>query len=186
MFSEEMNALWWVLKKQIKIESVYLLLRHPVYYEEWHPKTPHWVSLFFGTPLFLKSCLFATEQFALIITEFLFCFWLIARKQFCVFFRPDLRETLFMARGQLLSLILARQHRKVADPWSRVMTTEKKISLLWHEMSFLLCMKNFKTIFENFTKSSPTNPIFWPHLPKILGFLVCGAQQRQFASLNTF
>ena len=32
MFSEEMNALWWVLKKQIKIESVYLLLRHPVYY----------------------------------------------------------------------------------------------------------------------------------------------------------
>ena len=52
-------------------------------------------------------------------------------------------------------------------------------------MSFLLCMKNFKTIFENFTKSSPTNPIFWPHLPKILGFLVCGTQQRQFASLNT-
>ena len=42
----------------------------------------------------------------------------------------------------------------------RVMTTEKKISLLWHEMSFLLCMKNFKTIFENFTKSSPINPIF--------------------------
>ena len=43
---------------------------------------------------------------------------------------------------------------------SRVMTTEKKISLLWHKMSFLLYMKNFKTIFENFTKSSPTNPIF--------------------------
>ena len=59
------------------------------------------------------------------------------------------------------------------DMYIKVMTTEKKISLLWHEMSFLLCMKNFKTIFENFTKSSPTNPIFWPHLPKILGFLVC-------------
>ena len=29
-----------------------------------------------------------------------------------------------MARGQLLSLILARQHQKVADPWSRVMTKD--------------------------------------------------------------
>ena len=63
------------------------------------------------------SYLFATEQFALIITEFLFCFQLIASKQFCVFFRPDLVETLFMARGQLLSLISTRQHQKVADPW---------------------------------------------------------------------
>ena len=65
------------------------------------------------------SYLFATEQFPLIITEFLFCVWLIARKQFCVFFRPDLVETIFMARGQLLSLILAEQHHKVADPWCR-------------------------------------------------------------------
>ena len=65
------------------------------------------------------SYLFATKQFALIITEFLFCFWLIARKQFCIFFRPDLVETLFMARGQLLSLILAWQYQKVADPCFR-------------------------------------------------------------------
>ena len=43
----------------------------------------------------------------------------MARKQFCVFFRPDLVETLFIACGQLLSLILARQHQKVADPCSR-------------------------------------------------------------------
>ena len=39
---------------------------------------------------------------------------------FLFFFRPDLVETLFMARGQLLSLILARQHQKVADPWIKV------------------------------------------------------------------
>ena len=32
------------------------------------------------------------------------------------------------------------------------LTTEKKISLLWHWISFLLCMKDFKTVFENFTK----------------------------------
>ena len=44
----------------------------------------------------------------------------------------------------------------------------KKISLLWHWMSFLLCMKDSKTIFENFTKvppqthfSDPTCPKFW-------------------------
>ena len=30
MFSKEMNSLWWIPVKQIKIESVYLLLRHPV------------------------------------------------------------------------------------------------------------------------------------------------------------
>ena len=40
MFFEEMNALWWVPKKQIKIESVYLLLRHPVQYiKQWRAVT---------------------------------------------------------------------------------------------------------------------------------------------------
>ena len=38
---------------------------------------------------------------------------------FFVFFRPGLVETIFMVPGQLLSLILARLHQKVADPCSR-------------------------------------------------------------------
>ena len=51
-------------------------------------------------------------------------------------------------------------------------------------MSFLLCMKDFKTIFKNFTKSSPTNPFFDPTCQNFV-FLVCGEWQRQFASLKT-
>ena len=31
-----------------------------------------------------------------------------------------------MARGQLLSLIVARQHQKVADPWLKVSLDKKK------------------------------------------------------------
>ena len=52
-------------------------------------------------------------------------------------------------------------------------------------MSFLLCMKDFTTIFDNFIKKSPINSFFLPHSPKILCFLACGARQRQFASLKT-
>ena len=40
-------------------------------------------------------------------------------KHFSVIFSPDLVEALFMARSQLLSAILTRQHQKVANPWSR-------------------------------------------------------------------
>ena len=41
---------------------------------------------------------------------------------FLCIFRPDLGKTLFMARGQLLSLILARQHQKVADSCNKLCT----------------------------------------------------------------
>ena len=42
-------------------------------------------------------------------------------------------------------------------------------------MSFLLCMKDFKTIFEML--QAPTKSFSWPHLPKILGFLVLARSQ---------
>ena len=56
-------------------------------------------------------------------------------------------------------------------------------AMTWDE--FFIMYEEFQNNFWKFYKKFPTNPIFWPHLPKILGFLVFGAQQQQFASLNT-
>ena len=51
--------------------------------------------------------------------------------------------------------------------YNRVMTTEKKISRLCHWMSFLLRMKDFKTIFKKLEKGPPPATFSDPTCPKI-------------------
>ena len=46
------------------------------------------------------------------------------------------------------------------------MTTEKKISLLWHWISVLLCMKDLKTIFKILQKGPPPTHFSDPTCPK--------------------
>ena len=50
------------------------------------------------------------------------------------------------------------------------MTTEKKISRLCHWMSFLLRMKDFKTIFKKLEKGPPPAIFSDPTCPKIWVF----------------
>ena len=47
-----------------------------------------------------------------------------------------------MVRGQLLSLILARQHQKVADPWSRTIARKIVIKIV------AILLANIKKITE--------------------------------------
>ena len=46
--------------------------------------------------------------------------------------------------------------------------------------------ERFQNNFWKFYKKVPHQPIFLTPLAQILGFLICGARQRQFASLKTF
>ena len=55
--------------------------------------------------------------------------------------------------------------------------------MAWNE--FVIMYERFQNNFWKFYKKVPHNPFFWPHMPKILFFLVYGARQRQFASLKT-
>ena len=57
----------------VPLSFKYNLSPPTIYYEGWHHETPPRVPPFLATPPF-PMYLFATEQFALIITEFLFCF----------------------------------------------------------------------------------------------------------------
>ena len=75
------NSVANIVKDRRKKKKDFSLAWSISQFAPWPTKTRK-ASVFAGIAVtfFLMSYLFATEQFALIITEFLFCFYLIARK----------------------------------------------------------------------------------------------------------
>ena len=55
--------------------------------------------------------------------------------------------------------------------------------MAWDE--FFIMYEEFQNNFSKFYKKFPHQPNSLTPLAQNFGFLVCGAQQRQFASLNT-
>ena len=51
----------------------------------------------------------------------------------------------------------------MGDMVTRVMTTKKKISLMWDGMSFFICKTKWGLILNSFKKGSPPNDFFAPH-----------------------